>query len=112
MRDPDVMYATLVVIVLALAQTLAGQAGTTYYVSINGNDTNPGTIRAPWLTIQNAANTLKPGATVYVSGGIFRESVNFPTSGRALAPIIFQSYPGQTSRGVPSEVIHCWRPAA
>ena len=41
MRDPDVMHATLVVIVLALAQTLAGQAGTTYYVSTSGNDTNP-----------------------------------------------------------------------
>jgi hypothetical protein len=41
------MYATLVVIVLALAQTLAGQAGTTYYVWTSGNDTNPGTIRAP-----------------------------------------------------------------
>src|SRR6202046_401720 len=95
MRDADAIHATLVVIVLALTQTLAGQAGTTYYVSTSGNDTNPGTIRAPWLTIQHAANTVKPGATVYVSGGIYHESVNFPTSGRELAPITFQSYPGQ-----------------
>lgn len=97
MRDPDVIYAALVVIVLALAQALAGQAGTTYYVSTSGNDTNPGTSRAPWLTIQHAANTVKPGATVYVSGGIYHESVHFPTSGRALAPITFQSYPGETA---------------
>jgi len=97
MRDPDVIYATLVVIVLALVQTLAGQAGTTFYVSTSGNDTNPGTLRAPWLTIQHAANRVQPGATVYVSAGIYHESVNFPTSGRALAPITFQSYPGQTA---------------
>ena len=93
MRDPDLIYTTVVVIVQSLVQTLAGQAGTSYYVSTSGNDTNPGTIRSPWLTIQHAANTVKPGATVYVSGGIYHESVNFPTSGRALAPITFQSYP-------------------
>src|ERR1022692_3304368 len=97
MRDPDVIYATLVVIVLALAQTLAGQAGTTYYVSTRGNDSNPGTIRAPWLTIQHAANIVKPGAIVYVFGGIYHESVNFHTSGTGSAPITFQSYPGQTA---------------
>ena len=56
MRDPDVIYATLVVIVLALAQSLAGQAGTTYYVSTSGNDTNPGTSKAPWLTIHTATS--------------------------------------------------------
>jgi Bacterial Ig-like domain (group 3)/Protein of unknown function (DUF1565) len=97
MRYPDLTHTTLVVIILALAQSLAGQAGTTYYVSTTGNDTNPGTFKAPWLTVQHAANTVKPGAAVYVSGGIYHESVNFSKSGRALAPITFQSYPGQTA---------------
>lgn len=34
MRDPDVIDATLVVIVLTLAQALAGQAGTTLSITV------------------------------------------------------------------------------
>ncbi|MGA3088479.1 MAG: Ig-like domain repeat protein [Terriglobales bacterium] len=91
--------ATLVVLVLvlAVAAALAGQTGTTYYVSSRGDDSNPGTIRAPWLTIQHAANTVTPGARVYVFGGVYHESVNFLISGTRLAPITFQSYPGETA---------------
>ncbi len=97
MRNPDVVYAALVVIVLMLVPSLAGQTGATYYVSTSGSDNNPGTIAAPWRTIQHAANTVTAGATVYVFGGVYNESVNFPNSGTALAPITFESYPGQTA---------------
>jgi hypothetical protein len=97
MWNPEVVYATLVVIVLMLAPSLAGQTGATYYVSTGGNDSNPGTIGAPWLTIQHAADSVSAGATVYVFGGVYYESMNFPTSGTATAPITFESYPGQTA---------------
>lgn len=40
----------------------------TFYVSENGNDSNDGTIDAPWKTIQKAADTLNNGETVYVRG--------------------------------------------
>jgi hypothetical protein len=95
MRNGDVVFATLVVIVLMLAPSLAGQAGSIYYVSTAGNDSNPGTISAPWLTIQHAADSVSAGATVYVFGGVYNESVNFPASGTASAPITFQSYTEQ-----------------
>jgi hypothetical protein len=80
-----------------LAPSLAGQTGATRYVSTKGSDSNPGTIGAPWLTIQHAANSVSAGATVYVFGGVYNESVNFPASGTASAPITFESYPGQTA---------------
>jgi hypothetical protein len=51
----------------------------------------------PWLTIQHAANSVSAGATVYVFGGVYNESVNFVASGTASAPITFQSYPGETA---------------
>src|SRR5208282_5204100 len=76
---------------------LAGQTGATYYVSTTGNDSSPGTIGSPWLTIQHAADSVSAGATVYVFGGVYNESVNFPASGTASAPITFESYPGQTA---------------
>jgi hypothetical protein len=94
---PDVAYAALVVLVLVLAPSLAGQTGATYYVSATGNNSNPGTLSAPWLTIQHAANTVKAGATVYVLGGVYHESVNFSRSGTASEPITFESYPGETA---------------
>jgi len=95
LRNPSVVYAALVVLVLILTPSLGAQSGATYYVATTGNDNNSGAIGSPWLTIQHAANTVSAGATVYVFGGIYNESVNFPASGTASAPITFQSYPGQ-----------------
>ncbi len=97
MRNVAIAPASIFVIVLLLAQSLAGQIGATYFVSKKGSDSNPGTIGSPWLTIQHAANSVSAGATVYVFGGVYNESVNIPKSGTASAPITFQSYPGQTA---------------
>lgn len=48
--------------------------------------------------IQHAANSVQAGATVFVRGGVFNESVNIPVSGSAIAgPITFQTYPGETA---------------
>ncbi|HXM09147.1 MAG TPA: Ig-like domain repeat protein [Terriglobales bacterium] len=97
LRNASVANAVMFVIFLMLAQSLAGQTGATFYVSKKGSDSNPGTIGSPWLTIQHAANSVSAGATVYVFAGVYNESVNFPSSGTASAPITFQSYPGQTA---------------
>jgi len=85
--------------VLFLLASVSGfaQDRPTYYVSTTGSDSNPGTRGKPWLTIQHAAITATAGATVYVFGGVYNESVNFPNSGTEWAPITFESYPGQTA---------------
>jgi len=89
----------LIVCLLAVlaATAFATQSGKIYYVATNGSDTNPGTQAEPWLTISHAAKVARAGATVYVMGGVYNEIVNFPHSGTAAAPIVFQSYPGQTA---------------
>ncbi|MBN1675040.1 MAG: right-handed parallel beta-helix repeat-containing protein [Kiritimatiellae bacterium] len=38
-----------------------------------GDDSNPGTLDAPWRTIVHGASQLKPGDTLYIRGGIYRE---------------------------------------
>jgi Big-like domain-containing protein/uncharacterized protein DUF1565 len=91
------LHALPLAVLLMLAPSLAAQFGATFFVSKAGNDSNPGTIAAPWLTIQHAANSVSAGATVYVFGGIYHEAVNFPSSGTPWAPIAFRSYPGQTA---------------
>src|SRR5258708_7784111 len=46
-------------------------SATTYFVSTTGADSNSGAFtNAPWRTIQHAANTLVPGDTAQVRGGV------------------------------------------
>jgi hypothetical protein len=72
--------------------------GASFYVSPSGSDSNPGTITAPWLTIQHAANSVQQGDTVFVRAGTYNESVTIAVSGSAAAgPVTFESYPGETA---------------
>jgi hypothetical protein len=66
-----------------------------YYVSTQGNDSNPGTISKPWKTIQKAAESVKPGDTVYIRGGIYKERINLKTSGSVNKYITFANYTGE-----------------
>jgi hypothetical protein len=68
---------------------LVAQAGSTFYVSKSGSDTNSGSASAPWLTIQHAASTATAGATVIVEAGTYNESVLFANSGTSAEPIVF-----------------------
>ena len=65
---------------------------TTWFVATNGSNANPGTIYAPFQTIQQAANLAQPGDTVMIRGGIYHETVSPPNSGTSSAPITFQPY--------------------
>jgi hypothetical protein len=66
---------------------------TSWFVSASaGSDQNPGTLAAPFHTIQKAASLAKPGDTVYIRGGIYRETVTPANSGTSAAPITFTSY--------------------
>ena len=75
-----------------------GQSNSSFYVSKTGDDSNPGTQRAPWRTIQHAADTVRAGSTVNVRAGIYEERVSIKTSGNATdGYITFRSYPGETA---------------
>jgi parallel beta-helix repeat protein len=66
--------------------------GATYYVSKNGNDTNPGTEGSPWSTIQKAADTIKPGDIALIRQGIYKEKVTPARSGREGEYITYGNY--------------------
>lgn len=67
-----------------------------FYVSENGNDSNDGTIDAPWKTIQKAADTLNNGETVYVRGGTYSEFIHITNSGSKEEGFIsFKAFPGE-----------------
>jgi hypothetical protein len=75
-----------------------GQPNSSFFVSNTGDDSNSGTQRTPWRTIQHAADTVRAGSTVNVRGGIYEERVSIKTSGNAAdGYITFRSYPGETA---------------
>ncbi|MBL1215461.1 MAG: T9SS type A sorting domain-containing protein [Ignavibacteriae bacterium] len=75
----------------------------TYYVAVDGNDLNPGTITQPWGTWQKAFDTAVAGDTVYFRGGVWypadHTEGNFITiiknSGTKNNRIYFLNYPGE-----------------
>ena len=71
----------------------------TYYVdreAANASDENPGTEAQPWKTISRAgaAKELKPGDTVLIRSGVYREHVKIEVSGEEGRPISFAAAPG------------------
>jgi hypothetical protein len=84
-------------LVAPVATTGAGvqssRSGTVLYVSTSGSDTNAGTsLRAPLRTIQKAVDIAKPGDTVMVRGGTYRETVSTSRSGTANGRIMIRNY--------------------
>src|SRR5437764_1008648 len=65
---------------------------TSWFVATTGSDQNPGTLAAPLHTIQKAASQAHAGDTVYIRGGVYRETVTPANSGAASAPITFTNY--------------------
>ncbi len=68
----------------------------TYFVSVSGNDTNPGTLAAPWRHIQYAMDRVGPGSTVNVLTGVYNEYVTFKNSGSSGNYVVLQNYAGNT----------------
>lgn len=65
-----------------------------YFVdTARGSDANEGTSQfLPFKTIGKAATVVGPGDTVFIHGGIYRETINLNKSGTADAPITFTAY--------------------
>lgn len=63
-----------------------------WFVSPTGANSNPGTLAQPFQTIQQAANEAQPGDTVYILGGIYRETVTPANSGTPGEPITYTAY--------------------
>lgn len=77
--------------------TEATSKGTTYHVSVNGNDANDGSEGLPFKTIQKAADVASAGDTVIIHGGTYREFVTVKNDGTATSPIIFKEAEGENA---------------
>jgi parallel beta-helix repeat protein len=72
---------------------------TEYYVAPPpaGSDGNPGTLAAPWATLQHAADSVGPGDVVTALAGD-HAAFEMTSSGSPGAPIVFRAAPGPPVR--------------
>ncbi|MDZ8110125.1 MAG: choice-of-anchor Q domain-containing protein [Nostoc sp. DedQUE12a] len=79
-------------------------ASTTYYVSGSGSDKNSGlSASSPFRTPQRAANLTKPGDTVFLMNGVYKNSssgavLTITRSGSSNAWIKYKAYPGHSPK--------------
>ena len=100
-RNVHITLAVLEVFVLAACLLLFSglltlSLGRTYYVAPTGFDSGPGTQARPFLTLQQAANSVGPGDTVIVRNGLYTTKsmshlVAVTRSGKPNAWITFKS---------------------
>jgi chitodextrinase len=71
-------------------------SGSAFYVSPLGSDSNPGTLAAPWRTVQKAFDALDPGQTALVRAGNYSPATCGPEdSGTAGNDVTVKAYPGE-----------------
>jgi hypothetical protein len=104
MKDLCAFFSQRKVLIIAgilasgLLQAKAASARV-YYVSLTGNDSNPGTISEPLASIQKAIDQVKPGDIVSVRGGTYYLSstawIGSEHSGTSTARVIIGAYPNE-----------------
>lgn len=79
------------------------------HVSKSGNDSNSGTAKAPFLTIQSAANLAQPGDVITVHEGVYRERLTPPRGGTSNENrIVYRAAEGEHVEIKGSEIIKGW----
>ncbi|MCF7974118.1 MAG: DUF1565 domain-containing protein [Phycisphaerae bacterium] len=82
---------------LGMLACMAGQVTAALYVvdqaAPGAADTNPGTEQRPFMTVQHAADVVKPGDTVYVMAGKYDERIKVNTGGTQGKLVAFVARP-------------------
>ncbi|CAG1001530.1 hypothetical protein METP3_03352 [Methanosarcinales archaeon] len=89
MKFKHILTSAVFILILFANVDLVSAAGTSYHVSSDGT--------REFTRIQDAANVAKPGDTIVVHGGVYRERVTPPRGGTDEATrITYMAAPGET----------------
>lgn len=88
------MNKCLIVILIFALNLLRAAHASTMYVSLSGNDNASGIVASPWRTIQHGVDALKPGDTLLIGPGTYRERIEMKRGGTIQAPITIAALPG------------------
>ncbi len=100
------------IVLLCLARLGGVASAETYHVAqtSQSSDWNEGTAAAPWRTISHAAGQVKPGDTVLIHRGVYREWVAPSVSGTPEAPITFAGVPKEEVVLSGADLLTSWTP--
>ena len=79
-------------LILFILGILITQSQNNYYVAVNGNNSNDGSISNPWLTIQYGVNQLAPQDTLFIKAGTYEEKIDIDVSGDETGYITIRNY--------------------
>ncbi|MCC8020115.1 MAG: InlB B-repeat-containing protein [Rikenellaceae bacterium] len=65
--DNDVVLSDMTL----YANWLPGDAANSYFIAVDGDDDNPGTIDAPFASLNHALSVVQPGQTIYIREGTY-----------------------------------------
>jgi len=69
----------------------------TYYVAVDGSDSNDGSLDNPWKTFEISITKLSAGDTLCFRDGVYYEnSIDFQLNGTISDPIVIQSHPNES----------------
>ena len=80
-RKYNVLITFVLILFTTLAFDISAFANSDKYVSPNGNDSNNGTLSAPYKTIARAIAKSNPGDTILVRGGTYQEAIRISKFG-------------------------------
>ena len=104
------MKSSGILILIALLVPISLQAKE-IHVATTGNNSNPGTITKPLLTISAAAALARPGDEIIVHQGVYRECVRPPRGGESESKrIVYRAAENETVIIKGSEQIISWAP--
>lgn len=67
----------------------------TYFVAMDGEDSNPGTFEQPFKTFIKASSVIFAGDTLYIREGQYGQILQFARSGTYGNPIVVMAWPGE-----------------
>jgi hypothetical protein len=95
--------------------------GVEYFVATTGSDSNPGTVSAPFATLERAQTAVRAvrvaglptnGVAVTIRGGTYRRTstltLTSADSGTANSPVVWRAYPGEMVRLTGGRTVTGW----
>ena len=106
------LFYLICIIVILPAETVSAAV---FYVSINGEDINPGTSDLPFKTIQKAVDMSSPGTVIFIKQGTYKEFIKINKSGSLNSPIVIEGERGVNGEWLsiidPGVAVKGWVPA-
>lgn len=98
----------LLVIILLSFAFAANSKAVEYYTASTGSDQNPGTFGQPFQTIARGAAHLQAGDTLWIRGGVYRETILPPLSGQPGLQIKFAAYGNENVTVTGCDIVEGW----